>query len=187
MHINLIPACEYGTSYGGDLLREALARFRKQLLAVIIVCHEEQLKHTGPFPLADNITSAWIDAAIVLFREPGSIGQVTGFILEEGLNINWSGTGGRYGQAFLRCLVDHNVRPWFYPMNTVLELMAQWSGQGETFDLEGLPNYQRLEYWERFLIDKISPLLYSETWGIAGDRTGSFPKSWQAGDISRFR
>ncbi|MBN3949083.1 MAG: hypothetical protein HWQ38_22490 [Nostoc sp. NMS7] len=111
MQINLVPVCEPGVSYGGEMMRDAITRFRKRLLAVIIVCPEEDFEYSDEEARPDNITRVHINAAIALFREPGTIGQVTGFIHENGMNINISGTGGWYGQEFMKCLTQNNIQP----------------------------------------------------------------------------
>ncbi|MBD2529226.1 hypothetical protein H6G97_06430 [Nostoc flagelliforme FACHB-838] len=103
MQINLVPVCDPGVSYGGEMMRDAITRFRKRLLAVIVVCPKEDFKYSGEEARPDNITRVHINAAIALFREPGTIGQVTGFIHENGMNINLSGTGGWYGEEFMKC------------------------------------------------------------------------------------
>ncbi|AUB39672.1 hypothetical protein COO91_05670 [Nostoc flagelliforme CCNUN1] len=35
MQINLVPVCDPGVSYGGEMMRDAITRFRKRLLVVI--------------------------------------------------------------------------------------------------------------------------------------------------------
>ena len=119
MQINLVPVCEPGVSYGSKTMTNAITHFRKQLLAVIVICPEESFEYLGEEPRPDNITSAYINAVIVLFREPGTIGQVTGFIHEDGININRSGTGGAYGEKFMECLTKNDIQPWFYPVKKV--------------------------------------------------------------------
>ncbi|MEP6485977.1 hypothetical protein NDI43_02145 [Microcoleus vaginatus GB2-A3] len=187
MQINLVPVCEPGNPYGGEMMRDAITRFRKRLLAVIVVCPEAGFEYSGEEARPDNITRTHINAAIALFREPGTIGQVTGFIHENGMNINISGTGGRYGQEFMKCLIKNDIQPWFYPVKSVYEKFKEWSGKYENFsgvDLD-LPTHQRLHYWEHFLIDNIVPHLYTESMGIFGlsHRTGTWKKSWQADEI----
>lgn len=187
MQINLVPVCEPGVSYGGEMMREAITRFRKRLLAVIVVCPEAGFEYSGEEARPDNITRTHINAAIALFREPGTIGQVTGFIHENGMNINISGTGGRYGQEFMKCLTENDIQPWFYPVKSVYEKFQEWSGKSESFsgiDLD-LPTHKRLQYWEHFLIDNIVLHLYTERMGIFGlsHRTGTWQKSWQADEI----
>ncbi|MEH2312270.1 MAG: hypothetical protein V7K35_12920 [Nostoc sp.] len=182
MQINLVPVCESGVSYGGEMMRDAITRFRKRLLAVIVVCPEEGFEYTGEEARPDNITRVHINAAIALFREPGTIGQVTGFIHENGMNINISGTGGRYGQEFMKCLTQNDIQPWFYPVKPVYERFKEWSGKSENFYEVGLDlsNHERLKYWEQFLIDEIVPHLYTEMLSIfGGRRTGTWQKSWQ--------
>jgi|GEM_PF-945559 len=182
MQINLVPVCEPGNSYGGEMMRDAITRFRKRLLAVIVVCPEEGFEYSGEEARPDNITRVHINAAIALFREPGTIGQVTGFIHENGMNINISGTGGRYGEEFMKCLTQNNIQPWFYPVKPVYKRFQEWSGKSEAFsgvDLD-LSNHERLKYWEQFLIDEIVPHLYTEMLSIfGGRRTGTWQKSWQ--------
>ena len=119
MQINLVSVCEPGIAYGGKMMREAISRFRTRLLAVIVVCPESDFEYSGEEARPDNITFAHITAAIALFREPGTIGQVTGFIHEEGMNINRSGTGGAYGEEFMKCLTQNDIQPWFYPTKLV--------------------------------------------------------------------
>ncbi len=186
MQINLIPVCEPGVSYGGKMMTEAITRFRKRLLAVIVVLPEEGFEYSGEEATPDNITSAEINAVIALFREPGTIGQVTGFIHEEGININLSGTGGWYGQKFMECLTQNDIQPWFYPAISVFEKFKEWSGKSEKFsEIDfGLSTFERLKYWERFLIDEIVQHLYTENLGFFGaSRTGTWQKSWQADEI----
>ncbi|MDZ8225848.1 hypothetical protein [Nostoc sp. ChiVER01] len=117
-----------------------------------------------------------------MFREPGTIAQVTGFIHENGMNINISGTGARYGEEFMKCLTQNDIQPWFYPVKPVYERFQEWSGKSENFyelDLD-LSNHERLKYWEQFLIDEIVPHLYTERLNIfGGRRTGTWQKSWQ--------
>jgi hypothetical protein len=186
MQINLVPVCQPGISYGGKMMGDVLTRFRKRLLAVIVVCPKEGFEYSGEEPRPDNITRAHINAAIALFREPGTIGQVTGFIHENGMNINLSGTGGRYGQDFMKCLTQNNIQPWFYPVKSVYERFKEWSVRAADFsslDLN-LSTYERLKYWEQFLIDEIAPHLHTEGVGIwGGSRTGTWQKSWQADEL----
>lgn len=184
MKINLIPPCDAGISYGSDVVTEAISRFRKQLLAVMVVCSEDKFEYSGDYATPENITVASIIATITLFREPGTIGQVTGFIHETGININLSGTGGRFGAKFMKCLTDNEVQPWFYSSKKVAEQMIEWSGNPE-FCLDELPLDQRLAHWERFIINVIAPQLYTGTMSIFSsvDRTGTWHDSWQAGDV----
>ena len=133
MKINLIPVCQPGVSYGEEMLKEAISRFREQLLAVIVVCSKQGFAFDGEEVSPDNIKRADIQAAICLFREIGTIGQITSFIHEDGMNINLSGTGGWYGKDFMVHLTQHNVKPWFYPLESAYELMAEWSGKLDDF------------------------------------------------------
>lgn len=184
MQINLVPVCEPGVSYGGEMMRDAITRFRKRLLAVIVVCPEEDFEYSGEEARPDNITCVDINAAIALFREPGTIGQVTGFIHENGMNINLSGTGGWYGEEFMKCLTQNNIQPWFYPVEPVYETFKEWSGKSEISYGLDLSNHERLKYWEQFLIDEIVPHLYTEMLNIfGGRRTGTWQKSWQTDEI----
>ena len=186
MQINLVPVCESGNPYGGEMMRDAITRFRKRLLAVIVVCPEAGFEYSGEEARPDNITSTYITAAIALFREPGTIGQVTGFIHENGMNINISGTGGRYGKEFMKCLIQNDIQPCFYPVKPVYDLFQEWSEKSETFsrqDLDlGLSTHERLKCWEQFLINEIVPHLYTESMGFLGlsRRTGTWQQSWQA-------
>lgn len=186
MQINLVPVCEPGVSYGSEMMMDALTRFRKQLLAVIVVCPKEDFEFSGEEARPDNITRADIKAAIALFREPGTIGQITGLIHEDGININLSSPDGWYGYEFMKCLTQNNIQPWFYPVKLVYERFKEWSGKTKDFsrvDLD-LSTHARLKYWEQFLIDEIAPHLYTEMLGIlGGSRTGSWQKSWQADEI----
>lgn len=186
MQINLVPVCDPGVSYGSEIIRDAITRFRKRLLAVIVVCPEEGFEYSGEEARPDNITRTHINAAIVLFREPGTIGQVTGFIHENGMNINLSGTGGWYGEEFMKCLTQNNIQPWFYPVEPVYEKFKEWSGKYDEFsgiELD-LSTHERLKYWEQFLIDNVVPHLYTEMLSFFGGiRTGTWQKSWQADDI----
>lgn len=182
MQINLVPVCEPGNPYGCEMMTDAITRFRKQLLAVLVFCPEENFEYSGKKPTPDNITYAHINAAIALFREPKSIGQVTGFLHENGININFSGTGGRYGKEFMKCLTKNDIQPWFYPAKPVYEQFEQWSGKSDNLSLDELLIHKRLQYWEQFLIDNIVPHLYTESLDIFGEsrRTGSWQKAWQA-------
>jgi len=191
MQINLVPVCEPGNSHGGKMMRDAITRFRKRLLAVIVVCPEECFEFSGEEARPDNITSADINAAIALFREPGTIGQVTGFIHENGMNINLSGTGGWYGQEFMKCLIQNDIQPWFYPVKPVYKIFQEWSGKSDEklfsrVDLD-LSTHERLKYWEQFLIDKIVPNLYTKNMGLLGlnSRTGTWQESWQADETEQ--
>ncbi|NQE36627.1 hypothetical protein [Microcoleus asticus] len=189
MQINLVPVCESGNPYGGEMMRDSITRFRKRLLAVIVVCPEAGFEYSGEEARPDNITRTHINAAIALFREPGTIGQVTGFIHENGMNINISGTGGRYGKEFMKCLIQNDIQPCFYPVKPVYDLFQEWSEKSETFsrqDLDlGLSTHERLKCWEQFLINEIVPHLYTESMGFLGlnSRTGTWQKSWQADEI----
>jgi hypothetical protein len=180
MQINLVPVCEPGNPHGGKMMRDAIARFRKRLLAVIVVCPEEGFEFSGEKARPDNITSADITAAIVLFREPGTIGQVTGFIHEDGMNINLTGTGGSYGKEFMKCLIQNEIQPWFYPVKPVYEIFFSRVGLD-------LLTHERLKYWEQFLIDKIVPNLYTKNLGFLGlnSRTGTWQDSWQADETEQ--
>lgn len=182
MQLNLIPVCEPGISYGSAMMTDAITRFRKQLLAVIVVCPEEDFKYLGEEAKPDNIIRTHITAAIALFREPGTIGQVTGFIHEHGMNINLSGTGGSYGKKFMECLTQNSIQPWFYPATPIYEKFEEWSGKaGDLSGIDYLPTCERLKYWEQFLMDKIFPHLYTEMLGFfGGRRTGTWQKTWQA-------
>ncbi|MGB3265961.1 MAG: hypothetical protein WBA89_18615 [Microcoleus sp.] len=184
MQINLVPVCEPSFSYGGEMMRDAITRFRKRLLAVIVICPEEGFEYSGEQARPDNITSTDITAAIALFREPGTIGQVTGFIHEDGMYISLSGgTGNSYGKEFMKCLIKNNIQPWFYPVESVYDIFQKWSGKSEVFSLLDLDlsTHERLKYWEQFLIDKIVPNLCREVLGIfGGSRTGTWQESWQA-------
>ena len=181
MQINLVPVCEPGNPYGGEMMRDAITRFRKRLLALIVVCPEAGFEYSGEEARPDNITSAYITAAIALFREPGTIGQVTGFIHENGMNINISDTGGRYGKEFMKCLTKNDIQPWFYPVKPVYEKFREWSGKSEFFSTADLSTHERLKYWEQFLINEIVPHLYTRRMGFFGlsSRTGTWQESWQ--------
>jgi len=184
MQINLVPVCEPGNPHGGEMMRDAITRFRKRLLAVIVVCPEEGFEFSGKEARPDNITRTHINAAIALFREPGTIGQVTGFIHENGMNINISGTGGRYGKEFMKCLSQNDIQPCFYPAKPVYDIFQEWSEKSDIFsrpDLD-LSTHERLKYWEQFLINEIVPHLYTESMGFLGlsRRTGTWQESWQA-------
>lgn len=188
MQINLVPVCEPGNPYGGEMMRDAITRFRKRLLAVIVVCPEAGFEYSGEEPRPDNITRTYINAAIALFREPGTIGQVTGFIHENGMNINISDTGGRYGKEFMKCLKQNDIQPCFYPVKPVYDIFREWSEKSDIFSNRGdldFSTHERLKYWEQFLIDKIVPHLYTESMGFLGlnSRTGTWQKSWQADEI----
>jgi hypothetical protein len=188
MQINLVPVCEPGNPYGGEMMRDAITRFRKRLLAVIVVCPEAGFEYSGEEARPDNITRAYINAAIALFREPGTIGQVTGFIHENGMNINISDTGGRYGEEFMKCLSQNDIQPCFYPVKPVYDIFQEWSEKSGTFSIRGgldLSAHERLKYWEQFLINEIVPHLYTESMGFLGlsRRTGTWQKSWQADEI----
>ncbi|MEZ2238480.1 hypothetical protein [Microcoleus sp.] len=182
MQINLVPVCEPGNPYGGEMMRDAITRFRKRLLAVIVVCPEAGFEYSGEEARPDSITSAYITAAIALFREPGTIGQVTAFIHENGMNINISDTGGRYGKEFMKCLTKNDIQPWFYPVKPVYEKFREWSGKSEIFSTADLSTHERLKYWEQFLINEIVPHLYTRRMGFFGlsSRTGTWQESWQA-------
>ena len=188
MQINLVPVCEPGNPYGGEMMRDAITRFRKRLLAVIVVCPEAGFEYSGEEARPDNITRAYINAAIALFREPGTIGQVTGFIHENGMNIHISDTGGRYGEEFMKCLSQNDIQPCFYPVKPVYDIFQEWSEKSGTFSIRGgldLSAHERLKYWEQFLINEIVPHLYTESMGFLGlsRRTGTWQKSWQADEI----
>jgi hypothetical protein len=188
MQINLVPVCEPGNPYGGEMMRDAITRFRKRLLAVIVVCPEASFEYSGEEARPDNITRTHINAAIALFREPGTIGQVTGFIHENGMNINISGTGGRYGKEFMKCLIQNEIQPLFYPVKPVYDIFQEWSEKSDIFSVRGdldFSTHERLKYWEQFLINEIVPHLYTESMGFLGlsRRTGTWQKSWQADEI----
>lgn len=186
MQINLVPVCKPGISHGGEMMRDAITRFRKRLLAVIIVSPEEGFEYSGEQARPDNITSADITAAIALFREPGTIGQITGFIHEDGMYISLSGgTGNSYGKEFMKCLIENDIQPWFYSRERVYETFQKLSDKAEFFamrDFDLLLTHERLKYWEQFLINEIVPHLYTESMGFLGlnSRTGTWQKSWQA-------
>ena len=185
MQINLVPVCESGNPYGGEMMRDAITRFRKRLLAVIVVCPEAGFEYSGEEPRPDNITRTYINAAIALFREPGTIGQVTGFIHENGMNINISDTGGRYGKEFMKCLIQNDIQPWFYPVKPVYDIFQEWSEKSDIFSIRGdldFSTHERLKYWEQFLINEIVPHLYTASMGFLGlsRRTGTWQQSWQA-------
>jgi hypothetical protein len=188
MQINLVPVCEPGNPHGGEMMRDAITRFRKRLLAVIVVCPEEGFEYSGEKTRPDNITSADITAAIALFREPGTIGQVTGFIHEEGMYISRSGgTGNSYGKEFMKCLTQNDIQPLFGSREKVYDKFQQSSGKSLDFsriDLS-LSTHERLQYWEQFLINEIVPHLYTESMGFLGlnSRTGTWQESWQADEI----
>ncbi|NJO82066.1 MAG: hypothetical protein HC828_04210 [Blastochloris sp.] len=174
MHINLIP-CEDGVSHSSSLLIEAIQRFHTQVLAVVIVC-SDQYEYTGPVPRPDTITRANIYAAIVLFREPRTIGQVTGFVLEEALNINISGTGGAYGQALLDCLATQGIQPFLLLRETVFETMEDWVPPAECADFPQLPVHIRLAHWENVLINLIIPQLWRTS--PFETETGAWQDTW---------
>lgn len=186
MQINLVPVCKPGISHGGEMMRDAITRFRKRLLAVIIVSPEEGFEYSGEQARPDNITSADITAAIALFREPGTIGQVTGFIHEDGMYISLSGgTGNSYGKQFMKCLIENDIQPWLYSRERVYETFQKLSDKSDVFslrDLDSLLTHERLKYWEQFLINEIVPHLYTESMGFLGlsRRTGTWQQSWQA-------
>ncbi|MEB3883743.1 hypothetical protein [Lyngbya sp. CCY1209] len=188
MQINLIPVCDPGISYGIDIIIDAINRFRKQLLAVIVVCPEDGFEYSGEEPRPNNITSAHVNAAIALFREPGTIGQVTGFIHENGININRSGTGGAYGDKFMKCLTDHEIQPWFYPVLPVYKKFLEWGNIDNFSSIDSdLLTHVRLQYWKQFLTDEIAPHLYTDRLGLFGlvKRTGSWRQSWQSDEIEK--
>lgn len=186
MQINLVPVSQRGISYGSEVITQAITRFRKFILAVIIICPEEDFEFKGEKASPDNITRAWISNTIVLFREIGTIAQVTGLIHENGTNINISGTGGRYGKELMECLSQNNIQPWFYPMESVLKHIENLSNDSFNFNLHESSTFKRLEYWEQFLVDEILPNLYTESLGVFSfmRRTGTWQDSWKANDVN---
>jgi hypothetical protein len=192
MQINLVPVSQRGISYGGEVITQAITRFRKFILAVIIICPEEDFEFEGEKASPANITRAWISNTIVLFREIGTIAQVTGLIHENGTNINISGTGGRYGKELMDCLSQNNIQPWFYPMESVLQHIENLPDNLFNFNIqEGsifqeVSIYKRLKYWEQFLVDEIVPNLYTESLGAFSfmTRTGTWQDSWKANDVN---
>lgn len=119
-----------------------------------------------------------------MFREPGTIGQITGFIHEDGMNINLTGTGGSYGEEFMKCLTKNDIKPLFGSREKVYDIFQKMSEKSLNFsqiDL-GLSTHERLQYWEHFLINEIVPHLYTENMGFFGEihRTGTWQQSWQA-------
>jgi hypothetical protein len=103
------------------------------------------------------------------------------------MNINLTGTGGSYGEEFIKCLSQNDIQPLFGSLEKVYDIFKKSSGKSLDFsrvDL-GLSTHERLKYWEQFLIDKIVPLLYTESMGFLGlsRRTGTWQKSWQADEI----
>ncbi|MBN3871857.1 hypothetical protein [Nostoc sp. JL33] len=184
MKINLIPVSEPGISYGGDVTNEAIKRFRKYLLGVVAVCSE--FEYSGERATPRNISIANFTAVITLFREPKTIGQITGFIHLDGININLSGTGGRYGQQFLNCLVENEVEPWLYPAERAIEQIGEYVGNPKWYiKHEMMPLDTVLSLWERFIINVILPQLHTTRIGFFGldNKTGSWQDSWQVGDI----
>lgn len=127
-----------------------------------------------------------------MFREIGTIAQVTGLIHENGTNINISGTGGRYGKELMDCLSQNNIQPWFYPMKSVLQHIENLPDNPFNFNVqEGsifqeVSIYKRLKYWEQFLVDEIVPNLYTESLGAFSfmTRTGTWQDSWKANDVN---
>jgi len=192
MQINLIPVSQRGIAYGGEVITQAITRFRNFILAVIIICPEEDFEFEGEKASPDNITRAWINSTIVLFREIGTIAQVTGLIHEDGTNINISGTGGFYGKELMDCLSQNNIQPWFYPMKSVLQHIENLQDNPFNFNVqEGsifqeVSIYKRLKYWEQFLVDEIVPNLYTESLGAFSfvRRTGTWQNSWKANDVN---
>ncbi len=186
MQINLVPVSQRGISYGSEVITQAITRFRKFILAVIIICPEEDFEFEGEKASPDNITRAWISNTIVLFREIGIIAQVTGLIHENGTNINISGTGGHYGKELMECLSQNNIQPWFYPMQSVLQHIENLSDDSFNFNLQESSPFKRLKYWEQFLVDEILPNLYTESLGVFSfmRRTGTWQDSWKANDVN---
>jgi hypothetical protein len=88
MKINLIPTSPSGVSYGGHVTNAAIQRFRPYLLGVVVVAPSDGFEFDGDRPTPENITKAELNTVITLFREPNTIGQVTGFIHLKGMNIN---------------------------------------------------------------------------------------------------
>jgi hypothetical protein len=192
MQINLVPVSQRGIPYGGEVITQAITRFRDFILAVIIICPEEDFEFEGEKASPDNITRAWMNSTIVLFREIGTIAQVTGLIHEDGTNINISGTGGFYGKELMDCLSQNNIQPWFYPMKSVLQHIGNLQDNPFNFNVqEGsifqeVSIYKRLKYWEQFLVDEIVPNLYTESLGAFSfvRRTGTWQNSWKVNDVN---
>ncbi|MDF5721509.1 MAG: hypothetical protein PUP91_13720 [Rhizonema sp. PD37] len=185
MKINLIPVCDSGISYGGDVTNDAINRFRQYLLGVVIVCPEEEFEYSEEFAAPSNITKANFSAVITLFREPKTIGQITAFIHLDGMNINLTGTGGAYGQKFLDCLARNEVQPWFYPLKDAYANIEKNVGNSQFYKDEDISLYKKLQIWEKFLINIVLPNLYTESVGLLGlsRKTGSWLESWRAEDI----
>ena len=101
MRLNLIPASPNGVSYGEWTLELLMEKFKKQILGVVIILDREKTEFYGNAPSVDGIQKADFEAVIVLIRELYSVGMITGFIVENGLNIRLSGMGGALGKQFL--------------------------------------------------------------------------------------
>jgi hypothetical protein len=182
MLINLIPVCDSGVSYGSGVLIQALTWYSPYLLRFVVICDTDPFAFKGKEPTPQSILKANITAAIALFREPGTIGQVTGFIQENGLNINLSGTGGAHGKEVMECLSECSIQPQFCSAQKVAEAMSRLAGKGGEFQLSNLSLFLRLEYWKRFLIEEIAPQLYTDVGGnwFGKKVSGTWQRSWDA-------
>jgi transcriptional regulator with XRE-family HTH domain len=167
MYINLIPSSESGISYGIDTMIEAVRRYRSYLLAAIRLIAGEDPNNTS------NQTF------ILLFREPGSIGMITGFINDSGTNIKYSGTGGHYGEEMVKCLEEHGIKPM---MGSMDKLTHSYPELFKDTDRDSVVD--RLPFWRNFIEREIITNLHSTAYGFLSmeSYTGSWEESWQAED-----
>ncbi|MDF5717489.1 MAG: hypothetical protein PUP93_27395 [Rhizonema sp. NSF051] len=195
MKINLIPVCAPGYPYGGVVINEAIERFKKYLLSVVIVYQKETLEFTAELaakeiptykkiPTSRNVFKADFVAVIALFRESNTIGQVTGFIQLDGMNLDKKGKLGECGSKLLDCLTQNKIEPWFYDSEEALVRIMQHTELIDWDKITSLPLVELLSLWEKFVVDHIVPHFYSTSFGAfnSSRKTGSWSDSWKADD-----
>lgn len=173
MRINLIPSSDTSISYGIEAMVEAIRRYHKYLLVAVHIYPEQETEIVD-----EKIKGTTRQTFILLFREPGSIGLVTGFINEWGTNINSSGTGGMYGQEMLDILEEYKINPIVLTQERIFKGYPDLKKSTQ----KNQPLVERLPIWEKVIESEVVPRLCRNTGTILGleNYTGGWANSWDA-------
>lgn len=143
--LKIIPTSKAGESRGINTLVEVINRHRNHILCVV--------------KLADDVNETVFFFA--LFKEPGSIGQITVFINEDGIATGYRGAGSHYHQRMMECLASNQIElmELDHNLETYQEIYPELINELRTKTLS-----QRLELWQGFLLNEVVSKIKTQSW-----------------------
>ncbi len=189
MRINLIPVLPVDRLSPFKMTTQAIENFRPYVLSVAIVVPIGKLNFAQHETQHETILSLLADVdldsctVISIFREPKTIGMLTGFLHLKTANANVSRAGENHQKEFLDCLSQHQVVP------NVLEEDSkhktnQYTRQRNRLFYRELKLDKLTECWERFIINTMIPMSntsFSDN-STPPTITGTMMESWAAND-----